>query len=72
LAYNSPLHLETERKMDDSSRMPMTGSASDRVADIKAFEEAGMEMMVINLTANDRQQMLDRMEAFAAEVMPNV
>ena len=69
LAYNSPQHLEIERLMDDGSRMPMTGAAGQRVEDILAFQAAGMQVMIVNLTANERQQMLDRMEAFAAEVM---
>jgi probable F420-dependent oxidoreductase len=72
LAYNSPLHLESERQMADGGRMPMTGSASDRVADIQAFADAGMQIMIVNLTANDRSQMLDRMETFAGDVMVKV
>jgi probable F420-dependent oxidoreductase len=72
LAYNSPLHLENERQMDDGSRMPMTGSVSDRIADIQAFAAVGTEIMVVNLTANNRQEMLDRMEGFAADVMSKV
>ncbi len=69
LAYNSPLHLESERQMDDGNRMPMTGSAGNRIGDIQAFAEAGAQFMVVNLTSNDRQEMLDRMEAFASDVM---
>ena len=50
----------------------MTGTAEQRAADVHAFADAGTEFMVINLTANDRNEMLDRMERFAAEVMPLV
>jgi hypothetical protein len=50
----------------------MTGTGEQRAADARAFAEAGCQVMMVNLTSNDRQQMLDRMEAFAAEVMPHV
>jgi probable F420-dependent oxidoreductase len=71
LAYNSPYHSE-QAVMLDGQRVAMTGTGEQRAADARAFAEAGAETMMVNLTANDRQQMLDRMEAFAAEVMPHV
>ncbi len=71
LAYNSPYHSEAAQELD-GQRIAMTGTAEQRAADARAFAEAGCEVMMVNLTADSRQQMLERMEAFAASVMPHV
>lgn len=71
LAYNSPYHSETAAELD-GRRIAMTGTPEQRAADARAFAEAGTEFMVVNLTANNRTEMLDRMERFAADVMPLV
>ncbi len=71
LAYNSPYHSETAAELD-GQRIAMTGTAEQRASDVRAFAEAGAQKMILNLTANDRSEMLDRMERFAAEVMPLV
>jgi len=71
LAYNSPYHSETAQTLD-GQRVAMTGTAEQRAGDARAFAEAGAQTMMVNLTANSRSAMLDRMERFAAEVMPLV
>lgn len=71
LAYNSPYHSETAQMLD-GQRIAMTGTAEQRAGDARAFAEAGAQTMMVNLTANSRSEMLDRMEHFAAEVMPLV
>jgi probable F420-dependent oxidoreductase len=71
LAYNSPYHSETAVQLD-GQRVAMTGTAEQRAGDARAFAEAGAQTMMVNLTANTRSEMLDRMERFAAEVMPLV
>lgn len=72
LAYNGAFHNETAQQRPDGTRLSFTGTPEQRAADIKAFEGAGVSAMVLNLTANDETAMLDRMEAFAKEVMPLV
>lgn len=71
LAYNSPYHSETAVQLD-GQRIAMTGTGEQRASDARAFAEAGAQTMMVNLTANTRSEMLDRMERFAAEVMPLV
>jgi hypothetical protein len=58
--------------MLDGQRIAMTGTAEQRAGDARAFAEAGAQIMMVNLTANSRSEMLDRMKHFAAEVMPLV
>jgi probable F420-dependent oxidoreductase len=71
LAYNSPYHSEKAVQLD-GKRVAMTGTAEQRAEDARAFAEAGATTMMVNLTANTRAEMLDRMERFSAEVMPLV
>jgi probable F420-dependent oxidoreductase len=71
LAYNSPYHSEKAVQLD-GQRIAMTGTAEQRASDARAFAKAGAQTMMVNLTANTRSEMLDRMERFAAEVMPLV
>ena len=72
LAYNCAFHNETEQQRPDGTRLAFTGTPEQRAEDIGAFAEAGVTMMILNLTANEETAMLDRMEAFATEVMPLV
>ena len=69
LTYNCAFHNEEEQQRPDGSRLCFTGLPEQRAADIMAFGEAGISMMVLNLTANEEGAMLDRMEAFSKEVM---
>ena len=41
-------------------------------AEINAFAQAGTTSMIMNLVANDLNEMLDRMEEFATGVVPLV
>ena len=72
LSYNCAFHNEAEQQRQDGTRLSFTGTPEQRAADIKAFGDAGISMMVLNLTANEESAMLDRMEAFSKEVMPLV
>ncbi len=72
LAYNCAFHNETEQQRPEGGRLAFTGSAQARADDIRAFAAVGLKVMMVNVTANDLNAMLDRMEAFATEVMPLV
>lgn len=72
LAYNCAFHLEREQHRPDGGRLAFTGSPQQRAEDIAALGAAGVRTLMVNVTANDLGQMLDRMESFAAEVMPLV
>ncbi len=72
LAYNCAFHDESERTRPEGGRLAFTGSPQQRAEDITALADAGVTTMMVNVTANDLDRMLARMEAFAAEVMPLV
>ncbi len=72
VSLQSAFHGESERKHHDGGRLAFTGTPEQRAADIRAWADAGVTTMMVNVTANDLSQMLDRMEAFSQEVMPLV
>jgi probable F420-dependent oxidoreductase len=72
LAYNCAFHSAVEQTHIDGGRLICTGSAQQRAEDINAFAQAGTTSMIMNLVANDLNEMLDRMEEFATGVVPLV
>lgn len=72
LAYNCAFHDETAGEHRDGGRLLFTGSAEQRAEDIAALAETGVSTLMINVTATDLGQMLDRMAAFSEDVMPLV
>jgi probable F420-dependent oxidoreductase len=70
LAYNCTFHDEVVRRNNDGDRLCFTGAPEQRAADFKAFAEIGAKTMIVNVVSNDLQEMLDRMDAFARDVMP--
>ncbi|MFN0025863.1 MAG: LLM class F420-dependent oxidoreductase [Acidimicrobiales bacterium] len=70
LTYNCAFHSETQRERIDGGRLAFTGSAEQRAQDIREFAAAGVSTLMVNVTATELPAMLDRMEAFAADVMP--
>jgi probable F420-dependent oxidoreductase len=72
LTYNCAFHNEAEQARQGGGRLSFTGTPEQRAEDIRAFADAGVSMMILNLTANTESEMLDRMEVFAGAVMPLV
>ncbi|MDH4145075.1 MAG: LLM class F420-dependent oxidoreductase [Acidimicrobiia bacterium] len=70
LAYNCPFHAETAATGADGRRRPFTGSPEQRAADISEWAAAGVGTLMVNVMATELEPMLERMEAFATEVMP--
>tara|TARA_B100000676_G_C18060603_1_gene837514 strand:- start:1058 stop:2032 length:975 start_codon:yes stop_codon:yes gene_type:complete len=58
--------------LDNGSRKAFTGNVDDIVEDIKAYEEAGVESLLFNFLQDSCEATIDRMEEFAAEIMPKV
>ena len=69
LAYNCPFHNEVERQTTTGARLSFTGSAQARAADILGLGDAGVGTFMVNVSSNDLNEMLDRMEGFATGVM---
>tara|TARA_B100000676_G_C18016723_1_gene810108 strand:- start:318 stop:1280 length:963 start_codon:yes stop_codon:yes gene_type:complete len=73
LSYNSAFHHHTEQTSpDDDGRLAFTGTPDQRADDIQSFHACGIRNFMINVTSFDRNEMLDRMEEFASNVMPLV
>lgn len=72
LAYNCAFHSTQAQQHRDGGRLICTGSPEQRAEDMRAFADIGTTSMIINLTADDLGAMQERMEEFAANVMPLV
>jgi probable F420-dependent oxidoreductase len=72
LTYNCAFHSEEEQQDLEGGRLAFTGAPEPRAEDIRDFAQAGLKVMMVNVTSNDLNAMLDRMEAFATDVMPLV
>lgn len=70
LAYNCAFHNEAEQDDGAGGRLLFTGSPDQRAADIGALADAGVTTMMLNVTAPDLSQTLERIESFSEEVMP--
>lgn len=71
LSYNCAFHSAEEAEHVDGGRQMFTGSAQLRIDDIQKFAGCGVSNMIVNVSANDLTEMLDRMEEFASNVMPH-
>ena len=72
LAYNCAFHSTQAQEHRDGGRLVVTGSPEQRAEDIRAFAKVGTTSMIVNVVDNDLGAMLERMEEFAANVMPMV
>ena len=72
LAYSVAGTAVPASSVAPTERRPFTGAPSDVAADIASFREVGVRHMRIGLEADCLSEMLDNLEAFAADVMPLV
>lgn len=72
LAYNCAFHSEAAVDGSDGGRQLFTGSAEQRIEDIQALAATGVSTMIVNLPTPDLGQTMERLEAFATDVMPHV
>ena len=72
LSYNCAFHSAREQQHVDGGRQMVTGTPEQRAGDIRAFAEAGISTMIVNVAAGEKSAMLDRMAEFAENVMPLV
>jgi hypothetical protein len=64
--------LGAPQKGRDGRRVAFTGSAQEIAEDARAYGALGVKHIVIGLESNDLAEHLDRVEAFAKEVIPLV
>ncbi len=77
LAYNTLLYSEPEpHLLPSGERRPFTGRPEQIVEDVKAWEALGTSYLMLgfhrNLETDSLDEVLERMERFAAKVMPLV
>ncbi len=56
----------------DDERRPFTGSADQIADDARAYRDTGLNHLIIGFESDDLQDSLDRIEAFAKDVVPLV
>jgi hypothetical protein len=61
-----------EEKAKDGRRLAFTGSRDAVLDDIAAYRKLGLKHLVIGAESNELSQVLDRIEAFAGNVMARV
>lgn len=59
-------------KASDGNRMMLTGSADDIAGDIRELKSLGVRHVLFNFLAATRNETLDRIETFAADVLSKV
>ena len=57
---------------EDGDRMPFTGSDAAIIDDIGAYRDAGLDELIIGFESDSLQVSLDRLDAFADRIMPNI
>ena len=72
LAYNCAFHSANPKKDVDGNRQTFTGSPEQRAEDMEAFQDVGLQTMIVNVAAGEKSAMLDRMAEFSENVMPLV
>ena len=72
LAYNCAFHSAQEKEHLDGGRQTFTGTPEQRAEDIRSFENVGLETMMVNVSASDKNAMIARMTEFSENVMPLV
>lgn len=72
LAYNCAFHSDSIVERSDGSRQLFTGSADQRIEDVKALAATGVSTVIVNLPTTDLAQTMERLERFSTDVMPHI
>jgi probable F420-dependent oxidoreductase len=65
-------HMPGGRTSPSGPRMPLTGSADEQAADIRAYAEAGVDELMLSLAARSLDELLGTLRQFMREVAPRV
>ena len=57
---------------DTGDRTPLTGTVDDIVDDLRRYEEAGLEYLVLSVAARDTESTIEGLHRFADEIAPRV
>ena len=54
----------------DGERVPLTGATQQIIDDLRRYEQAGLEYVVLSMEAGDTQSTIDSVRRFADEIAP--
>jgi probable F420-dependent oxidoreductase len=65
-------HMPGGRTQPAGSRPPLSGSADEQAADIRAYAEGGLDELMLSLPARNLDELLTSLRTFMREVAPRV
>ncbi len=68
ISFKAPVY-DTATSFQNGERRPFTGAPAAIIEDIKAYEAIGISEMIFDFRSDHMAESLDRMEAFAADIM---
>ena len=72
ITLRATVQLGQPQPSPDGGRVLLTGSVSDIVDDLKRYDEAGLEYLVLSVAASDTESTVEAVNRFAAEVAPKI
>ncbi len=65
-------HMPAGRTPAGDDRPPLTGSADEQAADVRAYAAAGLDELMLSLPARDMDELISSLRRFMREVAPRV
>ena len=65
-------HMPGGRTRPDGGRWPLTGTADEQAADLRAYRDAGLDEFMLSLPARNMNELLTQLRSFMREVAPRV
>ena len=65
-------HMPGGRTRPGGDRAPLTGTADEQAADIRAYAEAGLDELMLSLPARSQNELVTTLRRFMREVAPRV
>lgn len=72
VTLRATLQLGAPQRAQSGERTPLTGTATEVADDIRRYEEAGLEYLVLSVAARDTHATVASVQRFAEEVIPRV
>jgi probable F420-dependent oxidoreductase len=65
-------HMPGGRTRPDGGRWPLTGTADEQAADLRAYRDAGLDEFMLSLPARNMNELLTQLRGFMREAAPRV
>ncbi|MDA1189809.1 MAG: LLM class flavin-dependent oxidoreductase, partial [Chloroflexi bacterium] len=60
------------KKAADGGRLSLTGSTDEMADDLKRYEQAGLDHIIMSMSADDTKDTVEQLERFASDVLTKV